>query len=78
MESGIFHLNLGFDVMGIRSVHKAADQDEGVEDFNDAPETVQILITSLKIASSALNLHHCCCDMVFAYVVILIALSITT
>ena len=58
---------LGFKVLSMRSAHSAAVRDECVEAFTSTGniEDVQMLCTSTRIASTAVNLQADCSDVVF-------------
>ena len=48
----------------MRSI-KQRDRDAAVNAFNDPNNPVQILVTSIRISATALNLQHDCSDVVF-------------
>ena len=64
-EVELFLYLLGFNVVGIRAQHKAAERDDIVESFNDRASNLQILVTSLRISATALNLQNDCSDVIF-------------
>ena len=47
---------LGFNVRGIRSAHNTKDREDTVDAFNDPNNPVQILVSSLRISATAVNL----------------------
>ena len=47
---------LGFNVYSIRSAHNAKDREDTVDAFNDPKNPVQILVSSLRISATAVNL----------------------
>ncbi len=54
-----------FNVIFIRSKHKQQDREAAVRAFNNKDNPIQILIMSLKICSTALNLQHDYSDVIF-------------
>lgn len=58
-------MNLGFDVMTIRSVHSAEERTSACAAFNDPRSSVEILLCSLKTTSVSVNLQKSCADVVF-------------
>ncbi|KAI4096392.1 MAG: hypothetical protein LQ339_006980 [Xanthoria mediterranea] len=58
---------LGFKVLSMRSAHSATVRDECVDAFTSTGniEDVQMLCTSTRIASTAVNLQADCSDVVF-------------
>ena len=56
---------LGFNVVGVRAQHKIAERDNIVDSFNDWTSNLQILVTSLRISATALNLQSGCSDVIF-------------
>ena len=63
--AGLFLTNLDFNVIGIRSTHSTTALEEAVVEFNDPASNVQILVMSLRISSTAVNLQDDCSNMVF-------------
>ncbi len=49
-------MNLEFNVMRIKSVHKQTDRETAVAAFNDVYNSVQILVTSLRISITVVDL----------------------
>ena len=49
---------LSFNIAGIRAQHKTAERDDLVDSFNDKTSNLQILVTSLRISATALNLQN--------------------
>ena len=56
---------IGFNVLSIHAKHKASEREAAINAFNDKNNPVQVLITSLKVSSTALNLQKDCSDIVF-------------
>ena len=56
---------LGFNVLDIRAVYKLAERDGATNSFNDPNSNVQILVTSLRISATAINLYHNYSDVIF-------------
>ena len=56
---------LQFQVISIRAAQTHAERDLSVLMFNDPESQVQVLVTSFRIASTALNLHKACSDVIF-------------
>ena len=61
----ILMLLLGFSVATIRAKHKWNEREQVVRDFNDRVSTVQVLVTSVKISSTSINLQKDCCRVCF-------------
>ncbi|KAL8709720.1 MAG: hypothetical protein Q9225_007403 [Loekoesia sp. 1 TL-2023] len=57
--------NLGMEVLAVRSVHKQADRDRAIERFNNPADSAKTMTTSLRVASTALNLQYGGCDVAF-------------
>ena len=64
-EVKMFLYLIGFNIAGIRAQHKTAERDDIVDAFNDKSNPLQILITSLRISATALNLQNDCSDVIF-------------
>ena len=47
---------IGFNIAGIHTQHKTAECDDIMDAFNDKSNPLQILVTSLRISATALNL----------------------
>lgn len=56
---------VGFNVLSIRAKHNAAEWEAAVSTFNDKENPVQVLVTSLKVSSTSLNLQKDCADIIF-------------
>ncbi|KAL9026987.1 MAG: hypothetical protein Q9196_004431 [Gyalolechia fulgens] len=63
----IFVNNLAFKVLAIRSMHSQIERDAAVEKFNDPTDQNSILVTSLRISSTAVNLQYTYYDVVFRF-----------
>ena len=61
----ILMLLLGFSVVTIRAKHKWNEREQVVREFNDRTSTVQVLVTSVKISSTSINLQKDCCCVCF-------------
>ncbi len=61
----LFLFLLGFNGVSIRAQHKASERDDSVDCFTDPISNVQVLVTSLRTSSTALNLQNDCNDVVF-------------
>lgn len=46
-------------------MHSQMERDAAVKKFNDPEDDNSILVTSLRISSTAVNLQYTCCDVVF-------------
>lgn len=55
-EVEIFLYLLGFNIAGIRAQCKTTERDDIVDGSNDTTSNLQILVTSLHISMTALNL----------------------
>ena len=51
-------------VMAIRAIHKPADRDLAVDEFNNADHPSRVLVVSLRIFVTSVNLQKCCYDAV--------------
>ncbi|KAK0516099.1 hypothetical protein JMJ35_002133 [Cladonia borealis] len=60
-----FLATLGFRVLAIRSSHTLQDRERTRRDFNDLTHASEVLVTSIRVSSSSVNLHHGCSDVVF-------------
>ena len=65
LEVEMFLYFLGFKIAGIRAEHKTAERDDIVDGFDDKTSNLQILVTSLRISATALNLQNGCSDVIF-------------
>ena len=54
----LFFINLGFNVMGSRVVHKTADREDAVNELNDPNSNVQMLVTSYQRARDCDAVTH--------------------
>jgi len=61
----MFLQNAGFNIVTIRAIHKNLDRDDCVNTFNDPNRNLQILVTSLNISATAINLQEDCSDVIF-------------
>ena len=55
---------IGFNVLSIRAKHKATEREAGINASNDKENPVQVLVTSLKVSSTSLNLQKDCADVI--------------
>ena len=58
-------LILGFNAMRIHAKHKLKECEETVIAFSDSGNPVQVLVTSVKVSSVAINLQKDCSDVIF-------------
>ena len=56
---------VGFKTCSVRAAHKREDRETMRRQFNDPDHEVQIMLTSIRVSSSSVNLHHACADVVF-------------
>ena len=61
----LYLINLGFNVLSVRASHKAVDREKVISAFKDPRHPVQILITSMRISATAINLQTTCSDVIF-------------
>ena len=61
----VLMLVLGFNVISIRAKYKLKEREGAVAAFNDPDNPVQVLVTSLKVSSVAINLQRDCSDVIF-------------
>lgn len=60
-----FRSNLQFRILSIQSSHTPIERDRVRLAFNDPSDDSEVLITSIRVSSSSVNLHHHCSDVVF-------------
>ena len=58
-------LLLGFRTLTIRARHKSSERDRAVALFNDPESAFQVLVTNVKVSSTALNLQGDCSAVIF-------------
>ena len=58
-------MNIGYNVIGIRTAHKMSDREVVVNILNDANSSAHVLVTSSRLMATGYNLQHDCCDMIF-------------
>lgn len=58
-------LLLNFNVLSIRAKHLLAEREAAVAAFNDFGNHVQVLVTSVKVSATSLNLQKDCADVIF-------------
>ncbi|KAL6721919.1 hypothetical protein ACLMJK_001024 [Lecanora helva] len=58
-------VNAGFKVASIRAQHKPAERDTTVIEFNNPGSIYQVMVTSLKLSATSLNLQSSCSDVIF-------------
>ena len=52
-------------MLSIRARHKQAEREAAVSAFNDGANPVQVLVTSVKVSATSINLQKDCADVVF-------------
>ncbi|KAF6235521.1 hypothetical protein HO173_006204 [Letharia columbiana] len=57
---------LGFNVISIRAKHRLKDREAAIAQFNDKTCPVQVLVTSVKVSATSVNLQKDCADTIFA------------
>ena len=58
-------LLLGFQTLTIRARHKSSERDRAIALFNDPESAFQVLVTNVKVSSTALNLQGDCSAVIF-------------
>ena len=56
---------VGFKTCSVRAAHKREDRETMRRQFNDPDHEVQIMLTSIRVSSSSVNLYYACADVVF-------------
>lgn len=57
-------VNLGLNVLSLRSAHSHADRRETIRLFNDPTSPVDVLVTNFRTSSLGVNLQGCCCNTI--------------
>ena len=58
-------LLLNFNVLSIRAKHLLPEREVAVAAFNDPNNLFQVLVTSVKVSATSLNLQKDCADVIF-------------
>ena len=61
-----FLMSLGYNVIGIRSAHKMKDCESALDAFKNQDNPVDVLVTSIRLMATGVNLQYDCSDMIFA------------
>jgi len=57
-------VNLGLNVLSLRSAHSHSDRRETIRLFNDPTSPVDVLVTNFRTSSLGVNLQGCCCKTI--------------
>ena len=61
----VLMLILGFNVLSIRAKYKQKKREEAVSAFNDKDCPIPVLVTSVEVSATAINLQRDCADVIF-------------
>lgn len=60
-----FLSNLQFRILSIRSSHTPSERERTRREFNNPLHDSEVLVTTIRVSSSSVNLHYGCLDIVF-------------
>lgn len=56
---------VGFRVLGVKSMHNAQEREEARRRFTDASDSAQVFVTTLRVGATSINLQDQASDIVF-------------